>query len=132
MPNMMKVTTSLLYGQVRLEIEITSEDGESLTVNEIKGHIDWLISEGFQPAVYGGNRVDLTGKKGTVVSIKPIEGTKMYEVIGKLDDDTEFKWREFNAHSFRKNDRFQVVKNDRGFKQGELILDDLEQQELDL
>jgi len=48
MPNMNRVTVPLMYGQVRVEIEITSEDDESLTTGEIKGHIDWLMTEGFQ------------------------------------------------------------------------------------
>lgn len=131
MLNMSKATISLMYGQVALEIELISEDNESLTTGEIKSHIDFLIEQGFTPRSFGAGREDNIGKRGKVVSVLPVPNTKMFEVTGKLDDDgKEFKWKEFNATTFRVNDRFEIIKNDRGFKAGQLILGDLEQKSL--
>jgi hypothetical protein len=124
------VVARLMYGQVPVEFHIDSEDNESLTVGEIKGYIDFAIEQGFTPPSYGSRSIDNIGQKGTVVSVDPVPNTKMFEVVAKLDNDTEFKWREFNATTFRVHDRIEVIKNDRGFKAGQLITDPPTQQEL--
>jgi hypothetical protein len=122
----------LSYGSVPVEIELMGDEN-GLSVQEIKSEVDTFIMNGFTPPVsWLKDKMDFIGKKGTVISITPVAGTKMYEVMGGLDDGgTEFKWRVFSLTTFRKNDRFIIVKNDRGFKEGELIIDD-EQMELPL
>ena len=127
-----KVHVRLSYGSVPVEIEMTGDEN-GLTMQEIKSEIDSLIMNGFTPPVqWSKGGTDVIGKKGTVLGVSPVPNTKMYEVLGALDDaGAEFKWRVFSPTTFRKNDRFIVIKNDRGFKEGELIIDD-EQQELPL
>lgn len=124
-----EATVSMMYGQTRVEVKIIASDSEGMTANEIKHDVDYLIEHGFTPATYQRREQgDKLEKTGTVTSVKPVEGTKMFEVVGTLDDGAgEFKWREFNASSFRVKDRFKVVKNDRGFMTGQLIIDDGEQ-----
>lgn len=125
------VKIQLMYGQVPADIEITSDDEESLTTDEIKGAVDFLIERGFTPRSFGASREDNIGKRGKVTSVNAVPNTRMFEVVGKLDDDgKEFKWKEFSASAFRVNDRFEIIKNDRGFKAGQLVTDDLIQNEI--
>lgn len=123
-----KATVLMTLGQVNVDIEIGNGD-EFLMPTEIKTAVDSLIEQGFTPRTYSArDKVDNLDKKGTVTGVKPVEGTKMFEVTGSLDDNGgEFKWREFTATTFRKGDRFKVIKNDRGFKAGQLVIDDGEQ-----
>lgn len=121
MANIVSTTFKLMYGQVPCEFSIRSEDDESLTTSEIMSQIDFMIEQGFTAPRAFEKSEDSVGKRGTVVSVLPVPNTKMFEVTGKLDDGKEFKWKEFTATSFRKNDRFEVIKNDRGFKQGQWI-----------
>lgn len=132
MPVNIKVNVRLSCGSVPVEIEMTGDEN-GLTMQEIKSEIDALIMNGFTPPVqWGKGSEDVVGKKGTVLGVSPVPNTKMYEVLGALDDGgKEFKWRVFSPTTFRKNDRFVIIKNDRGFKEGELIIDD-EQQELSI
>lgn len=132
MTRCMKFNVSLLYGQVALDIEVVAEDDTGMTMDEIKSTVDSFIGQGFTPRTFQRAGQDSKmDKVGTVQSVKPVEGTKMYEVTGLLDDGAgEFKWKEFTATAFRKGDRFKVIKNDRGFFAGQLIIDDGEQQSL--
>lgn len=126
-----KTTIRMMSGQVPVEFQVET-DPDGMTGNEVKRFIDAMIEQGFTPpSQWNKDKVDNLGKRGTVTSITPVTGTKMFEVVGKLDDDAgEFKWREFTATTFRKGDRFEVIKNDRGFKAGQLIVDNVEQKEI--
>ena len=129
--NIKSVKVQLMYGQCPVDFEIVSEDEETLTTNEVKSSFDFLVEQGFTPRSFGAAREDNIGKRGKGIAVKPVPNTKMFEVIGKLDDDgKEFKWKEFAANSFRVNDRFEIIRNDRGFKAGQLVTDDLIQNEI--
>lgn len=129
--NIKSVKVQLMYGQCPVDFEIVSDDDESLTTGEVKSSIDFLVEQGFAPRSFGAGREDNIGKRGKVIAVNPVPNTKMFEVVGKLDDDgKEFKWKEFAATSFRVNDRFEIIRNDRGFKSGQLITDDLIQNEI--
>jgi hypothetical protein len=115
----------VMLGQIPVEIEI-SEVENGLTPEEIRQLIEAFVESGYTPPVNWSqqNRDANLDKKGTVTSVKAIEGTKMFEVVAKLDDTgQDFKWRVFSATAFRLHDRIIVVKNDRGYKDGQLIDD---------
>lgn len=95
--------------------------------SSVIGWIDTLKERGFTaPVSYSKSGDDKIGKTGTVDGISKGEKTKtgnqMYIVNGKLEDGREFSWNEFTPTTFRKGDNFKVVKNDRGFLVGEIIL----------
>ena len=131
--NYTKISISLMYGQVAIDVEAQSDDTEGFSPAEIKATIDHLIEQGFTPRTYQSReKADLTGKRGTVVGIKPVEGSKMFQVETKMDDENlKFTWRVFQATSARKGDRFEVFKNDKGFNEGRIIIDNGEQKSFD-
>lgn len=114
-----------MYGQVVVDMEFTGDEN-GMTSDEIKSAVDHLIEQGFTPRTYQ-NRAgteDNIGKRGTVVKVEPVPNTKMFLVTGKLDESgTEFTWKAFRATDARKDDRFEVIKNDRGFKEGMIVLE---------
>lgn len=129
--NIKSAKIQLMYGQCPVDFEIISDDDESLTTGEVKSAVDFFVEQGFTPRSFGAIREDNVGKRGKVVSVTAVPNTKMFEVVGKLDDDgKEFKWKEFSASAFRVNDRFEIIKNDRGFKAGQLVTNDLVQNEI--
>lgn len=117
-----RASFKVMYNGVTVECVIEADE-TGLTPDDVKGAIDWMLQGGFKPPVYSKpGTVDVIGKRGTVKAITKVEGTKMWEVLGVLDDGgAEFRWREFSPTSFRIHDRFEVFTNDRGFKQGQLI-----------
>jgi hypothetical protein len=93
----------IMLGQVPVEIEVTEVEN-GLTPDEIKNLVEAFIENGYTPPVnWSKQNADANlDKKGTVVSIQSVTGTKMFEVIAKLDDASgDFKWRVFSATTFR-------------------------------
>lgn len=114
------------YNGFPVELHIEFED-DDFNLQHIISMIDLAKSKGFTaPVSYNRTGDDQLGQSGTVQGVTKGEKTKtglqMYIVQGMLESGKEFSWNEFTATAFRKGDRFKVVKNDRGFKIGEIIL----------
>ena len=104
---------------------------ETNITSSIIGWIDTLKERGFTaPVSYKSSGDDKLGKTGKVEGIskgdKTKTGNQMYIVNGMLEDGREFSWNEFTPTTFRKGDNFKVVKNERGFLVGEIILPESE------
>jgi len=114
-------TVKLMIGQTPVEFHLDAEGG--ISFEDVKSFVDAAMQNGFSVPRSWQSPSDILGKKGSVTLIKPVEGTKMYEVTADMDDGTVFAWKEFSPTAFRKGDRIEVAKNDRGFKVGKLIDD---------
>lgn len=114
-------TVKLMIGQTPVEFNLDAEGG--ISFEDVKDFVDSAMQNGFTVPRAWQPANEQVGKKGTVSSVKPVSGTKMFEVSSDLDDGTVFAWKEFSPTAFRKGDRIEVSKNDRGFKVGKLIDD---------
>lgn len=99
--------------EITLEHEVTPEQVKSLVQN--------MLSQGFSaPVSWNKTGDDVLGKYGQVIKIEPSD--KMFAVTCKLDGaDKEFVFKAFTPTEFRKGDYMKVVKNDRGYKTGQLV-----------
>lgn len=112
-------TIKLMLGSTPVEFRMDAEGG--ISFEDVKEFVDNAMLSGFTVPKAYQPATDVIGKKGRVVKISAVEGTKMYEVKADMDDGTPFAWKEFSPTAFRYGDRIEVVKNDRGFKVGKLI-----------
>lgn len=127
--NMYKAIIKVSYQGFPCEIH-TDITNESNPATVIIAALDELKTHGFTaPVSYNKSGDDVLGMKGTVDSVHKgdmtAKGLQMYIVKGILENGKEFSWNEFTPTTFRPGDAFKVVKNDRGFKVGEIILPDL-------
>lgn len=90
----------------------------------IKALINQYMTAGFgAPVSWNKTGEDVLGKYGQVVKIEAAE--KMFAITAKLDGvEKEFVWKAFTATEFRKGDYIKVIKNDRGYKAGQLVTED--------
>ncbi len=116
-----KASVRLMIGQTPVEFNLDAEGG--ISFEDVKDFVDAAMQSGFTVPRQWQPQNDIIGKKGSVTTIKPVEGTKMYEVSADMDDGTVFAWKEFSVSAFRRGDRIEVAKNERGFKVGKLIDD---------
>lgn len=64
---------------------------------------------------------DVVGKFGNVVKVEPVE-RDMFGVTVKLDDiEQEFVFKTFSRGSFKVGERVRIIKNAKGFKEGERV-----------
>lgn len=121
-----KAVIKLSFNSVPVEIHVEQDDANE--VNILPGHIKTIIQsyleQGFSaPVSWNKTGDDVLGKYGQVVKIEAAE--KMFAITAKLDGvEKEFVWKAFTATEFRKGDYIKVVKNDRGYKAGQLVTED--------
>lgn len=113
----------LSFNSVPVELDISGEEGET-DISVIKQAIQDALSQGFSaPVSWNRTGDDVLGKYGVVTKIEPAD--KMFGITCKLDGvEKEFVFKAFTATEFRRGDYIKVVKNDRGYKTGQLVTED--------
>ena len=118
-----KMVIKLSFNSVPVEIHYEELYEAERIINPafIKQTIQLYLEQGFSaPVSWNKTGDDVMGKYGQVVKIEAAD--KMFAITAKLDGiEKEFVWKAFTATEFRKGDYIKVVKNDRGYKAGQLV-----------
>lgn len=121
-----KVVIKLSFNSVPVELHFEQKAESEYFINPltVKAAIQTYLEQGFSaPVSWNKTGEDVLGKYGQVIKIEAAD--KMFAITAKLDGvEKEFVWKAFTATEFRKGDYIKVIKNDRGYKAGQLVTPD--------
>lgn len=123
MHSVTKVTLKMEFQNFPVEIEIMN-DSDTVAGEGVIEVIKRYQLAGFSaPTRFTSNKsTDNIGKIGEIKTAPAYNAeTKMWGYTAILSDASEFKWNDFSRTAFRVGDVIRVVKNDRGFKTGEVL-----------
>lgn len=105
---------------------------ECVTYEDVTGFANGISNAGYR-AITQTSKPNIVGQKGTVESVtKKPDGKNGFDVVIKLDAGGEQKLTAFKATEYRKGDRVQIEKNDKGFYEGVILTDENDEKTTDI